>query len=110
MSKYFMFDSELQELEQLMMLVPNFLPRGSGVVVVHGFANDDHPSRVQVPLPNVIDQFGFETKLGHLYGIEESYERLLSKCFHECKFYRFRSRLEYMIRKKEAFKRKITSD
>ena len=28
MSKYFMNDSELHELEQLMMLVPNFSPRG----------------------------------------------------------------------------------
>lgn len=37
MTKFFMYDSELQELEQLMMLVPNFVPRGSGMVVVHGF-------------------------------------------------------------------------
>lgn len=34
MSKYFMYGTELQELEQLMMLVPNFMPRGSGVIVV----------------------------------------------------------------------------
>lgn len=31
MSKYFMNDSKLQELEQLMMLVPNFSPRGRGI-------------------------------------------------------------------------------
>ena len=35
MSKFFMYGSELQELEQLMMLVPNFLPRRSGVVYVN---------------------------------------------------------------------------
>ncbi len=35
MPKFFMYGSELQELEQLMMLVPNFLPRRSGVIVVY---------------------------------------------------------------------------
>jgi len=30
MSKFFMYSSELQKLEQLMMLVPNFMPRRSG--------------------------------------------------------------------------------
>ena len=98
MSKFFMYDSELLELEQLMVLVPNFLPRSSGVVVVRGFTNDDHSIRVQVTWPNLIDQLGFEADAGHLYGIEESYQSLISKCFQECKFYRFRSRLEYMIR------------
>ena len=32
MSKFFMYGSELQEIEQLMMFVPNFLPRRSGVI------------------------------------------------------------------------------
>ena len=39
MSKFFMYGSELQELEQLMMLVPNFLPRRSGVIVVQRIRN-----------------------------------------------------------------------
>lgn len=34
MSKFFMYGTELHELEQLMMLVPNFMPRRSGVIVV----------------------------------------------------------------------------
>ena len=41
MSKFFMYGSELQELEQLMMLVPNFLPRRSGVIVVQRIGNED---------------------------------------------------------------------
>ena len=41
MSKFFMYGSELQELEQLMMLVPNFLPRRSWVIVVQNFGNDE---------------------------------------------------------------------
>ena len=47
MSKFFMYDSELQELEQLMMLAPNFVPRASGMVVVHGFVKED-PHQAQV--------------------------------------------------------------
>lgn len=43
MSKLFMYGSELQELEQLMMLVPNFLPRISGVIVVQRFRNEEGP-------------------------------------------------------------------
>jgi hypothetical protein len=31
MSKFFMYGTDLHELEQLMMLVPNFMPRRSGV-------------------------------------------------------------------------------
>ena len=44
MSKFFMYGSELQELEQLMMLVPNFLPRRSGVIVVQRIRNEEVPS------------------------------------------------------------------
>ena len=44
MSKSFMYGSELQELEQLMMLVPNFLPRRSGVIVVQRIRNEEVPS------------------------------------------------------------------
>ena len=41
MSKFFMNGSEFQEIEQLMMLVPNFLPRRSGVIVVQNFGNEE---------------------------------------------------------------------
>lgn len=55
MTKFFMYDSELQELEHLMMLVPNFVPRGSGMVVVHGSVKEDL-HQVQVALPNLLNQ------------------------------------------------------
>ena len=41
MSKFFMNGSEFQEIEQLMMLVPNFLPRRSGVIVVQRIGNEE---------------------------------------------------------------------
>ena len=36
-----MYGSELQEIEQLMMLVPNFLPRRSGVIVVQRIRSEE---------------------------------------------------------------------
>lgn len=34
MTKFFMYGTQLQDLEQLMMLVPNFTPRTSGMLIV----------------------------------------------------------------------------
>lgn len=35
MTRYFMYGTELQELEQLMMMVPNFMPRRNGMIIVN---------------------------------------------------------------------------
>lgn len=100
MSKYFMNDSELQELEQLMMLVPNFVPRGSGMVVVHGFGKVDAQEKEEDVLPTLPEQFRFDLNIGCLKsnGRGASYDRFISSCFHECKSHRLQSRLEYLIR------------
>lgn len=47
MSKFFMYGTDLHELEQLMMLVPNFMPRRSGVIVVKKVENKKEPVRCQ---------------------------------------------------------------
>ncbi|WP_395546899.1 MULTISPECIES: hypothetical protein [unclassified Lacrimispora] len=43
MSKFFMYGTELHELEQLMMLVPYFMPRRSGVIVMKKVENKKEP-------------------------------------------------------------------
>lgn len=100
MSKYFMNDSELQELEQLMMLVPNFSPRSRGIIVVHGFGKADAQEREEEILPTLAEQFRFDSDIGCLNsnGRGASYNRFISSCFYDCKSYRFQSRLEYLIR------------
>lgn len=100
MSKYFMNDSELQELEQLMMLVPNFSPRGRGIIVVHGFGKVDAQEKEEEVLPTLPEQFRFDLDIGCLKsnGRGASYDRFISSCFHECKSHRLQSRLEYLIR------------
>ncbi len=95
MTRFFMHDSELNELEQLMMLVPNFSPKRSGIVVLRGFANEDEQDRIHMALPYLINQLGSGDTIS---GAEGYYNRLIANCFHKCKFYRFRSRLEYLIR------------
>ena len=42
-----MYGTELGELEQLMMLVPNFMPRKSGMIVVHGISRGKEESKCQ---------------------------------------------------------------
>jgi len=100
MSKYFMNDSELQDIEQLMMLVPNFLPRSSGVIVVHGFGKESRQKREAEVLPTIMEQFRFDLDIVQLnnYGSPISYDHLIASCFQERKSYQFRSRLEYLIR------------
>lgn len=100
MSKYFMNNSELQELEQLMMLVPNFSPRGRGIIVVHGFGKADEQEREEEVLPTLPEQFRFDSNIRCLNsnGRGASYDRFISSCFHQCKSYRLQSRLEYLIR------------
>ena len=66
MSKYFMNDSELQELEQLMMLVPNFSPRGRGIIVFHGFGRAEKEVREEEVLPTLPEQFRFDSDIGCL--------------------------------------------
>lgn len=34
MSRSFMYGTRLQEMEQMMMSVPNFLPRGKGMIIM----------------------------------------------------------------------------
>jgi len=66
MSKYFVNDSELQELEQLMMLVPNCSPRGRGIIVVHGFGKAETQEREEEVLPTLPEQFRFDSDIGCL--------------------------------------------
>jgi len=82
-----------------MMLVPNFSPRGRGIIVVHGFGRAEKEERKEEVLPTLPEQFRFDSDIGCLNnGRGASYNRFISSCFHECKPYRLQSRLGYLIR------------
>ena len=101
MSKLYMYGTELGELEQLMMLVPNFMPRKSGVIVIHGINS-------QVPVSKC-----------HLYTTEESrrqknetddlksernvlefdsYKDIVFTCFKRHRSFRLNERLIELVR------------
>ncbi|PYG89380.1 hypothetical protein LY28_00599 [Ruminiclostridium sufflavum DSM 19573] len=92
MSKYFMYGTELQEIEQLMMLVPNFMPRGSGVIVVK--ETNDKKGNLQCPCgENICNYFTERLAAGMI-----CYETIVDNCFKEFKAYRFKRRLARLAR------------
>ena len=90
MSKYFMYGTELQELEHLMMLVPNFMPRGSGVIVVK-----KHDKNLRCSDCNNYVGGQYSEKL--LAGLI-CYKTIVENCYREFKAYRFKRRLGRLVR------------
>lgn len=96
MSKFFMCDSELREIEKLMMLVPNFLPRRSGVIVVQNFRNREVANNLDQDYKQIT---GYCCK-GRPSGAviqnacdSFNYEEMLSSCFEKCESHRLNVRL-----------------
>ena len=101
MSKLFMYGSDLQELEQLMMLVPNFLPRRSGVIVVQRIRNEPEPFRLRKKGKLITEYCNSESNdllteqviAGHI-----NYEEVISKCFKASDYYSLNKRLQELAR------------
>lgn len=101
MSKFFMYGSELQELEQLMMLVPNFLPRRSGVIVVQRFRSEegstgfesDNGLITEYCSSNVSNRVTNQIASGDI-----NYEGIICKCFEKCESHHLNVRLGDLIR------------
>lgn len=100
MSKFFMYGTELQELEQLMMLVPNFIPRRSGVIVVKKVEEKKKPLRCQDCEYPVSDCFN-ETSCGwfteNLAAGLICYEDIVESCYRECGSYYLNRRLDQLV-------------
>ncbi len=93
MSKYFMYGTEQQELEQLMMLVPNFMPRGSGVIVVKKKHDKKENLRCSDSNNYVEGQFSEKLVAGLI-----CYKTIVENCYREFKSYRFKKRLGRLVR------------
>ena len=101
MSKLFMYGSDFQELEQLMMLVPNFSPRRSGVIVVQKIRNE--PKHVNSRKRGKFiteycnsesnDQLLNQGLTGHM-----NYEEIINKCFKANDYYSLNKRLRELAR------------
>ena len=101
MSKLFMYGSDLQELEQLMMLVPNFLPRRSGVIVVQRIKNEPKFLQHGKCRKRITDYCGTNTSNSLLKQIavgKISYEEILGICFEKSDSYQLNKRISDLIR------------
>lgn len=101
MSKFFMYGSELQEIEQLMMLVPNFIPRRSGVIVVQRIRNDEGSKEFERDYERIIEYCKSIESSGvtnQIAGGNINYEEIVCRCFEKCESHHLNVRLEDLIR------------
>lgn len=96
MSKLFMYGSDLQELEKLMMLVTNFLPRRNEVIVVQRIRNApeflQHGRRSKL----ITDYCGANQSSSiskQIAADDISYEEILGRCFEKSDSYPLKRRL-----------------
>ena len=105
MSKLFMYGSELQELEQLMMLVPNFLPRKSGVIVVQRIRNEPEllqHGKCRNRITDYCASNHSSTMSKQITTGDISYEEILGRCFENSDSYPLKRRLTDLIRKNDG--------
>lgn len=96
MSKLFMYGTEHQELEQLMMLVPNFLPRRNGVIVVQRIRNEPEFLQHGRCSKRITDYCGSKpgTSMSKQIATGDiSYVEILGKCFKNSESYPLEKRI-----------------
>lgn len=101
MSKFFMYGSELQEIEQLMMLVPNFLPRRSGVIVVQRFRSEEGSTAFERDYERITAYCSSNASSGvtnKIAGGVINYEEIVCSCFEKCESHHLNVRLGDLIR------------
>lgn len=99
MSKFFMYGTELHELEQLMMLVPNFMPRRSGVIVVKEIGTKkDHVEHQDCDYPvcdccnSSIEDYNPDKQVSAVIA----YGKMIENYFTEGASLRMKGRLEHL--------------
>ncbi|WP_080913924.1 hypothetical protein [Varibaculum timonense] len=100
MSKLFMYGTSLEGMEQLMVMVPNFQPRRSGIVInnyfnCEGGVKDCNSSLINVS--NRCNDCGYihSDILSNVY--KTRYKRLIKECFGKIRNYSFKDRLKLLI-------------
>lgn len=97
MSKFFMYGTSLEGIEQLMMMAPNFIPRGSGIMIQNHFNCEEGVVNCNCCESNVKNRsctsvcFNLKEKLK---GDEIKYKDLIKDCFGKINNNAFRIRLK----------------
>jgi hypothetical protein len=101
MSKFFMYGIDLHELEQLMMLVPNFMPRRSGVTVVKKVENKKEPVGCQAcdyPISDCCNDTLCIYLAERLAAGLLDYAAIVENHFKDNSTFQLNRRLDYMVR------------
>ncbi|WP_353097797.1 hypothetical protein [Tissierella praeacuta] len=99
MSKLFMYGTSLEGIEQLMMLVPNFQPRRSGIVINNYF---NCKGGVKDCNCNVINVSNRCNDCGHIHSNilsnmdKVGYKNLVKECFGKIKNHSLKNRLKLL--------------
>ncbi|WP_312906867.1 hypothetical protein [Tissierella praeacuta] len=99
MSKLFMYGTSLEGIEQLMLMVPNFQPRRSGIVInnyfnCEGGVKDCNSSLINIS--NRCNDRGYihSSILSNLDKV--GYKNLINECFGKTRNYSFKYRLKLL--------------
>ena len=99
MSRYFMYGTSLGGIEQLMVMVPNFQPRRSGIVINNYFNCEGGVKDCNTKLINVSNRCNDYGCIhsSFLSDVDRfSYKGLINECFRKIRNYLFKDRLEHL--------------
>ena len=97
MSKLFMYGTSLEGIEQLMVMVPNFQPRGSGIVINNYFNCQGGDRDCKLSVINVDDSCkncGYNDLKFKVNVDKKRYKDLIMDCFGKIKSNSLRERLK----------------
>jgi hypothetical protein len=100
MSKLFMYGTSLGEMEQLMILAPNFSPRRSGIIINNYFNCKGGDKDCNFNMISIINRCN---DCGHIHSNNLSsvdrlgYKDLVKECFGKIKSYSLKGRLKLLI-------------
>ena len=97
MSKLFMYGTSLEGIEQLMVMVPNFQPRGSGMVINNYFNCQGGDENCKLSVINVDDNCkncGYDDWNFKVNVDKKRYKDIVMDCFGRIKNHSLRDRLK----------------
>jgi hypothetical protein len=97
MSKLFVYGTELEEFEQLMMLVPNFLPRKREVIVLKKIVKEEEDLGLKTISNYFTDISGLKAT-NHISNNKNIYDQIVRKCFEKNECVNLNKRITYLIK------------
>ena len=106
MSKLFMYGTSLEGIEQLMVMVPNFQPRRSGIVINNYFHCEGGAKNCNsvINVSNRCNECGYIHSSFLSAADKVRYKGLINECFRKIRNYSFKDRLKLLT---DSFKGEV---